>query len=64
MLKAFFRFSFLVILLVACLSVNGQVPPQDPPDPQDIPVTGFEWLLLGGAAVGAKKIYDARRKQQ
>ena len=66
MLKTFFRISFLVALLVFCYgSIFSQVgPPPDPGGDPDIPITGIEWLLIGGGLWGAKKIYDEKKKKK
>ena len=58
------RFSLVIYLLIACYSVTFAqpcgtpgLPPCDPGDP--VPITGFEILLLGGAALGVRHL---RRK--
>ena len=43
----------------------GWAQPGDPNGGQKpgVPITGLEWLLLGGGLWGAKKIYDLRKKK-
>lgn len=36
-------------------------PPTDPGD-NPVPITGIEYLIAAGAAFGAKKIYDKKKK--
>lgn len=38
--------------------------PGDPgPDPDNpVPITGIEYLIAAGAAFGAKKLYDKKKK--
>lgn len=49
----------LVLGLAFCASLSAlaQVGPGDPGGDDDVPITGIEWLLLGGGALGARKIY-------
>ena len=61
----------LLMFSVSCLLLSAQVPevtPDDepPPNPQGdpdlaVPITGLEWLLVGGCALGLKKIADSRK---
>jgi hypothetical protein len=50
------------VLLVFTLVTFPSFGQPRPPDP--IPVTGIEWLLIGGGLWGAKKIYDGKKKQK
>ena len=52
----------IVILVVASfglttLAFSQPGNPGDGEDP-DVPITGIEWLLIGGGLLGAKKIYE------
>ena len=38
--------------------------PGDPPDPDDVPITGIEVLLTVGGAWGIKRILDNRRNKK
>lgn len=48
-----------VVLLVVTVSVPLFAQPGDPPGPGDnpVPITGIEWLLLGGGALGGYKFF-------
>ena len=54
-----------LVLLVLVVSYTGLLAqPNDPfsPEPDNaVPITGLEWLLAGGAALGLKKIIGARK---
>ncbi|HET8858954.1 hypothetical protein [Marivirga sp.] len=55
------------ILFFGILSLNAQPgPPTNPTDPtpgdNPVPITGIEYLIAAGAAFGAKKIYDKKKK--
>ncbi len=53
-----FLFSIHLVLLTSVLAIAQPGPP--PPDPQVVPITGLEYLLLGGGAYG---IYKLSRKK-
>ena len=53
-----FLFSLYLVLLTSALAVGQPGPP--PPDPQVVPFTGLEYLLLGGGAYG---IYRLSKKK-
>lgn len=53
--------AFLLLMLLQVSFIVYSQPPNPGPDP-DIPITGVEWLLLGGGLWGAKKIYDLKNK--
>ncbi|WP_296620944.1 hypothetical protein [Marivirga sp.] len=36
--------------------------PTDPEADNPVPITGIEYLIAAGAAFGAKKIYDKKKK--
>ena len=44
-------------LLFAGLSITGFAQPGDPGGDPDVPITGIEWLLVGGGIFGARKMY-------
>ena len=50
------------ILFAGTFQLFGQ--PGDPQtDPDNaVPITGLEWLLAGGAALGVKKLLSSRKK--
>jgi hypothetical protein len=55
----------LFVLSAVALAQNFSGPPSFTPDVLDNPIDGGLGLLLGaGAAYGAKKLRDYRRKQQ
>jgi hypothetical protein len=56
---------YLIILSLTFLPLVGWGQPGDPNDGQKpgVPITGLEWLLLGGGVWGAKKIYDLKKKK-
>lgn len=53
-----FLFSIHLVLLTSVLAIAQPGPP--PPDPPVVPITGLEYLLLGGGAYG---IYKLSRKK-
>lgn len=54
------RFCALSVLLVlfwgAVIAQPGD--PNDGQPPGEVPISGIEWLLIGGGLFGAKKIYQ------
>lgn len=53
-----------LIALVVNISVGSAQPgPPDPPDDNQVPITGIEYLIAAGAAFGAKKIYDKKKSK-
>lgn len=56
----------IIFILIGLSSVKGQPGGGDgtPSDPGDnpVPITGIEYLIAAGAAFGAKKLYDKRKK--
>lgn len=54
----------LSLLLIGISTMSAQ--PGDPgggTDPDNpVPITGIEYLIAAGAAFGAKKIYDKKKK--
>jgi hypothetical protein len=51
-----FRLFFFAFLLLG-INVVVTAQPGDPGGGDDVPITGIEWLLIGGAAFGARKTY-------
>jgi hypothetical protein len=63
-----FLYSLLLVLVVSVsidLSAQGNVPPPPPQNPGDpVPITGIEYLLLGGGAYGIYRFSKKRNKEQ
>jgi hypothetical protein len=63
-----FKLSAVASMLLLCIfsyaQPPGGVPPPDPGENPEVPIGGIELLLLGGAAFGAKKIYDMTRRKK
>ena len=55
------RATLIFIFLSTATLLLGQ--PGDPGGDPDVPITGIEILLALGGLLGAKKIYDARKKK-
>lgn len=60
-IKSTLIFSLLFFGLYSLNAQPGGGPP-DEPGPQPVPFTGIEYLIAAGAAFGAKKIYDKKKK--
>ena len=60
------KFFLFTITIVFCSVVPGCAQPGDPGDenPFEVPISGIEWLLLGGGLLGAKKIYSNFKKEK
>ena len=54
----------LFLLLIGGIPEIAFAQPGDPGGDPDIPITGIEWLLLGGGILGARKAYVNFRKQK
>lgn len=57
----------LSFLFIGCYSLSAQPgggggPGLEDPGPAPVPITGIEYLIAAGAAFGAKKIYDKKKK--
>ena len=54
----------LVMLSFSIVTVYAQPgdPGGDPDNSNPVPITGIEYLIAAGAAFGAKKLYDKKRK--
>ena len=53
----------VIIGLIFCSRVYGQPGPPTEPGDNPVPITGIEYLIAAGAAFGAKKVYDKRKKR-
>lgn len=56
-----FLFSINLILLTSVLALAQPDPP--PPDPPVVPLTGLEYLLIGGGAYGIYR-YQKEKKRK
>lgn len=54
----------LILMTLSCVSLAQPGPPGDPSEDPDnpVPITGIEILLASGAALGLKRMYDAKKK--
>jgi hypothetical protein len=57
---------FMIFILVLLLCSNWQVTFAQPGDPGGdpdarVPISGIEWLLIGGGIFGARKIFQKYR---
>ncbi len=65
MLKNIFKVTLIVTIVIFTRTLIAQPPtPGGDPDSPDnpVPITGLEYLIAAGAAFGAKKVYDKRKK--
>jgi hypothetical protein len=62
----FVRYHLIGLLLILMsISVSAQPgPPEGDPDQQPVPLTGIEWLLAGGAALGGYKALKKKRERE
>ena len=62
--KSFYiGFALSIVLATGCFAQVDPPPPGgDPPDPR-VPISGIEWLLIGGGIMGARKIYKNIKKK-
>lgn len=61
------KFRWILVLVFAFLFIAGLdqaafAQPGNPDDPE-VPITGIEWLLVGGSLFGARKIYQKFRNR-
>jgi hypothetical protein len=58
---------FALLFFLSCGLSFGQPDPPPPPggggNPGNVPITGIEWLLLGGGILGARKAYVNFKKR-
>jgi len=54
------------LLLLSTLWVYGQVvpPPEQGPPPNPVPITGLEYLLIGGGAYGVSRLLKKKNKSE
>jgi hypothetical protein len=50
------------LLLLSTLSTYGQ--PGDTPPPNPVPITGLEYLLIGGGAYGVSRLMKKKNKSE
>ncbi|MEM9858096.1 MAG: hypothetical protein AAF843_12095 [Bacteroidota bacterium] len=55
----YYKQIFLIILFFHSLAGFSQ--PNNPGDPTDIPLSGIEYLLIAGAALGISRIQKRKR---
>ena len=60
----YFMIFFLVLLLCSIWQVTSAQPGDPGGDPDRVPISGIEWLLIGGGIFGARKIYQKYRTDQ
>lgn len=58
----FSKLLVFLILSIGFTAVHAQPGPPPPPVDNPVPITGIEYLIAAGAAFGAKKIYDKKKK--
>ncbi len=51
-----------LIFFLLLFSVTLWAQPGDPAGDPDVPITGIEWLLAAGAALGIKRFLNSRKK--
>lgn len=56
--------AIIFFIAFSSISVNSYAQPDPPPDPDAVPITGVEWLLLTGGIFGARKIYQNLKKDK
>ncbi len=50
------------LLFIGIFTLKAQPGPPPPDGDNPVPFTGIEYLIAAGAAFGAKKIYDKKKK--
>ena len=55
-----YSFLFTLLICVCDLNAQPQLPPQNPPEP--VPITGIEYLILGGGIYGIYRFSKKRNK--
>lgn len=56
------RALIIILFLVFTTSPLWAQPPGDPGGDPDVPITGIEWLLAAGAALGVKRFLNRKGK--
>lgn len=55
---------FFLIAFISFSAILATAQPQDPQqDPDAVPITGLEYLLIGGGAYGVSRLLKNRRKK-
>jgi hypothetical protein len=56
---------FLIVFLSLPFFIQNAFAPPPPPPPADIPIDGgLTFLIIAGAAYGARKLYKNRKEEQ
>lgn len=57
---------YIFFLLIFCCTSLAMAQPGEPGDPDAgiVPITGIEILLTAGGLLGAKRIYDSKRRDK
>jgi len=56
-----------IFYLIPCILLLAQPTgggPNDGGDPGDVPITGIEWLIAGGAALGIRQFIKSKKDQK
>lgn len=54
----------LSVFIVVASSASLMAQPNPPPQPNIVPITGLEYLLLGGGAYGAYRLHKKKKNQK
>jgi len=55
-------FVFVVLMCVGVLAFAQPGDPNGGTKPGTVPITGIEWLLAAGGALGARQLWQRRKK--
>lgn len=62
-MRLFIKWIFsAVILIFISINVFSQPGGGGSPGDNDVPITGIEWVLGAGALLGARKMYNRRKR--
>lgn len=57
------KFHFITIILILLTSIFVGAQPNNPPqNPERVPITGIEYLLIGGGAYGIYRLSKTKKK--
>lgn len=59
--RALITFIFIILSSIAWAQPGDPCPGGPPCDP-DVPITGIEWLLAAGAALGMKRFLNSKKR--